>query len=367
MQSGITASAELHDAFKAFLSSPSSLFCLPITIESEQLVPLSPISFAFNANDALDDKPFFESLPFLKDTLQPKTPIYLLLRRFQHEDPIESQLVALTYIPSNSGVRAKTIFASTRATVVRELGSEKFFDTVFAVEEEEILSEAAWKEREADKKASRGGNGNGTAADEDDAESRRQDVMGEKERALDAIRRAENEARSMSMRRDIGIGGTVGAGGAADLKGVPFPLGDGVKEALQKLENDEGGAVLLGIDIPNETLTLLSTESNVSPGSLSSLIPDSKPQYTFYRYPTTSALVFVYTCPSTSAIKERMLYASCRRGTLKVAEAQGLTISHKIEASSPDEITQTRLEEEISPRKEDGPQRGFARPRRPGR
>ncbi|KAI1918281.1 hypothetical protein LOZ39_002433 [Ophidiomyces ophidiicola] len=366
MQSGISASSDLHDAFASFLSTPS-LFSLPITIENEQLVPLQPIPFSSITDGAANLECFYSSLPSLKDVIQPKTPLYILLRRFPPEDSAESQLIALTYIPSNSPVRAKTLFASTRATVVRELGSEKFCDTVFAADEEEVLSESVWREREADKNAARGGSGNGTGEGADDAERRRQAVMGEQERELDALRQAENEARSMSRRRDIGIGGTVGTDGPADIKGIAFPVGEGVKEALQGLQNNEGEAVLLGIDIPTETLTLVSIESNVTPGSLAGCIPSSKPQYTFYRHPNSSAVLFIYTCPSSSAIKERMLYASCRAGTLVVAAAQGLNVSHKIEASDADDITQQRLEEEICPPKDEGPKRGFARPRRPGR
>jgi twinfilin-like protein len=82
-----------------------------------------------------------------------------------------------------------------------------------------------------------------------------------------------------------------------------------------------------------------------------------------------------------------MLYASSRMYALQLAEEQGLKISKKvrthgasrcligtvltmsvqIEASSPDEITGDRLQEEVSPPQNDGLGRGFARPRRPGR
>lgn len=62
-----------------------------------------------------------------------------------------------------------------------------------------------------------------------------------------------------------------------------------------------------------------------------------------------------------------MLYASSRMYALQLAEDQGLKISKKIEASSPDEITGDRLQEEVSPPQNDGLNRGFARPRRPGR
>lgn len=40
---------------------------------------------------------------------------------------------------------------------------------------------------------------------------------------------------------------------------------------------------------------------------------------------------------------------------------------YQIEASSPDEITGDRLQEEVTPARDQGPTRGFARPRRPGR
>jgi hypothetical protein len=39
----------------------------------------------------------------------------------------------------------------------------------------------------------------------------------------------------------------------------------------------------------------------------------------------------------------------------------------QIEASGPDEITGDRLQEEVTPARDQGPARGFARPRRPGR
>lgn len=42
-------------------------------------------------------------------------------------------------------------------------------------------------------------------------------------------------------------------------------------------------------------------------------------------------------------------------------------LEKQIEASGPDEITADRLQEEVHPPRDQGPARGFARPRRPGR
>ncbi|KAK9569981.1 Twinfilin-1, variant 2 [Aspergillus fumigatus] len=338
MQSGIAVSSELHDAFNNF-SSDSSIFCLPVTITEESLTPLSPIRFS-------SPGAFYPSLSQLSSVLQPKTPLYLLFRR---PESGSSSLCALTYIPSNAPVRAKTLFASTRATLVRELGSEKFATTIFATEEEEITSEEAWRERDAEKK------GSGSKGD-----FRREDLMGDKERELEAVRRAEEEARSGTPGRDIGIGGSFARGGFGSgvQSGMRMTVDDDVKSALEGLQ--DGGLVQLvrslecgaefgslkdfiislivnyefceiqAIDIPSETFKLAAAESGIDANSVQTHISSSSPRYTFYHYPETDTVFFIYTCPSGSSIKERMLYASSRMYALRVADEQGLKISKKV-------------------------------------
>lgn len=212
-------SAELQDAFTRFTSDASS-FCLPVTITSEALTPLNAIPFDGTPSSPED---FFSALPKLSSVLQPKTPIYLLLRR---PKPSSSTLVALTYIPSNAPVRPKMLFASTRQTLTRELGTEKFASTVFATEEEEILGRDAWRERD--------GEITGGVS--------REDLMDDKERELEAVRKAEAEARSSNRHRDIGIGGTFGPGSGSGSR-VSMPVDENAKSALKELQS--GGLVQL--------------------------------------------------------------------------------------------------------------------------
>ncbi|ODH21614.1 hypothetical protein ACO22_05635 [Paracoccidioides brasiliensis] len=352
MQSGISASAELHDAFNSFTLTPSH-FCLPVIISNESLVPLEPIPFPTSSSDNASQ--FFSSLPLLALHVQPKTPIYLIFRRTSGS----STLIAATYIPSASPVRAKTLYASSRATLTRELGSEKFVDSIFATDAEEILDEASWKERDADRNAAIGGVG-----EDGKAEARRNRLMGREERELDEVRKLEEQERSMgARRRDVGIGGTIGReNGNGELR---INVGEGVKEALQR-ERASGTVIRLTIDVPTETLTLISAESNVEPALLASFISSSKAQYTFYNHPNPDAVIFIYTCPSGSQIKERLLHASSRNDVVRLAGLQGVDVAHKIEASEPEEITLASLSELVNPRKDTGP-KAFARPRRPGR
>ncbi|OXV10378.1 hypothetical protein Egran_01860 [Elaphomyces granulatus] len=334
MQSGITVSPELHDAFTSF-SSASSLFCLPITITSESLTPLPPVPFSSSSS-------FYDSLPRLSSILQPKTPIYLILRHGA------STLIALTHIPSNAPVRSKTLFAATRATLVRDLGSENFATTVFTTEEDEVLSEQVWRERDIE-----GNGGNGRAG------FKREDVMDERERELEAVRRAEEEAGRDAINR-----GTMGKNASGGMN-FAMPVDEDARGALKGL--GEGGMVQLSIDIPSETIKLASAQQNVPPNSVATSISESSPQYTFYHYPGSEAVVFIYTCPSAASIKERMLYASSRRVAVNIGQAEGLNILKKIEGSSPDEITEARLHEKVHPPRDEGPSRAFARPKRPGR
>lgn len=79
-------------------------------------------------------------------------------------------------------------------------------------------------------------------------------------------------------------------------------------------------------------------------------------------------MLFIYTCPSTSKIKERMIYAACRARFVNLVEtdpAFAITIAKKLEGSSPEEFTAAALLDEFRETVE--VKSGFARPKRPGR
>lgn len=57
--------------------------------------------------------------------------------------------------------------------------------------------------------------------------------MDEKERELEAVRRAEEEARHGAVRRDVGIGGSVSKSGGGT--NVNLPVDDDAREALRSL------------------------------------------------------------------------------------------------------------------------------------
>ena len=71
------------------------------------------------------------------------------------------------------------------------------------------------------------------------------------------------------------------------------------------------------IDVAAESIELAGTATTDAAGLASNISAD-EPRYSFFRYSESSdasegaPIVFVYTCPSGSKIKERMLYASSK-------------------------------------------------------
>ncbi|KAK5048255.1 hypothetical protein LTR84_005925 [Exophiala bonariae] len=385
MQSGISASADLQNAFAAF-ASDSALFALPVTISNESLNALPAIPFPSTTSSAT----LVSSLSSLEQILSPTIPLYLLLRKTPTPT---SPLLAATYIPSRAPVRQKTLFASTRASLVRELGSEKFSETLFLTEKEEVLDPKTWADADSssDDATSGAGGGSGTNTA----------LLSTEERELQAVKRAEEEARHGTRGRDLmnegGSGGAVSlGGGGSGTHGVSMKVSDEAREGLAAvkaaLDNGTGGAGVLvqfGIDIPNETFTLVNApQQGVAPADVHRNIPADRPTYSVYapgRESGINGVLFIYVCPGTSKVKERMVYASSGRFFVTYAKAEfGITVLKRLEASEPEDLDGARIPEEIAalspPVAGDGgadsapgsgtatPRGGgFARPKRPGK
>ena len=263
-------------------------------------------------------------------------------------------MTAVTYIPTNAPVRSKTLFASTRATLVRELGIEKFQDTLFCTDVEEILDPKQWAGRKSDK----------------EAQATDSALLSTEERELQGVRRAEDEERFGTKGRDVGVGGTIG--GQSEVQAgnrLKMKIADDAKEALASLSTSEGGE-LVQLGIASEALFLRSTAKDVSPAELDRQISSSEPSYAFYHYPGSSSVLFIYTCPSGSKIKDRMVYASSRAFVPLIAKDQGVEVAKRLEFGTPDEVTAEVLKEAVDPKGEEPSARsggGFARPKRPGK
>ncbi|OCL05850.1 actin depolymerizing protein [Glonium stellatum] len=120
------------------------------------------------------------------------------------------------------------------------------------------------------------------------------------------------------------------------------------------------------LDVVNERLLLASVSSATS-ATLATEIEATEPRFSFYRHTAPDApILFISTCPSSSKIKERMLYAASRGIVIQIAQNEaGITIAKRIEATNPDEVTAQTIEDEFKQQAET--KTAFARPKRPGK
>ena len=241
------------------------------------------------------------------------------------------------------------MFASTRLTLARELGIERFRQTIFATEKDDLTADG-WKRHEQHEKLSA--------------------PLTEEESGLRGVKEAEaQESQGTGARR-----------GHVSSK-VNVATGDGVVEALQWLNEDgcKGTLVQLKYILPDETLQLDSSTDSVAPSDVASAINASEPRYSFYSHPASSGappdILFIYTCPASSKIKERMIYSTGKSWTRTVAERDaGITVTKSLEATEPSELTldvagdnADAAEKERSGASTPVGGSGFARPKRPGR
>jgi len=150
-----------------------------------------------------------------------------------------------------------------------------------------------------------------------------------------------------------------------------------------------------GIDTVTETLILKSAE-DISVDRVGAALPASEPCYAFFAWPEASntpptrQIIFIYSCPSSSPVKHRMLYSSAARGVhasatsiLSNGSSVSALASRKIETSDPKEIDEAFLRAELgvgaggsgsgpgsgsgTPSLGEEEKKPFARPKGPGR
>lgn len=92
------------------------------------------------------------------------------------------------------------------------------------------------------------------------------------------------------------------------------------------------------INVQSEVIELAETSSTSAVG-LATSISDTEPRFSFFRYThdfegtQQSPLIFIYTCPPGSKIRERMIYASSKLGVIRAAvDDLGLEFTKKVQS-----------------------------------
>ncbi|KAJ3905364.1 hypothetical protein F5879DRAFT_950964 [Lentinula edodes] len=313
--SGIGVSQELSSRFSSAIDSKSVRF-LKISILNESLVLDQSIPI---------EGTFTEDLAKLQDLLLENAPAYVLAKL---DDP-STEWLAIYYVPDFAKVRDKMLYAATRASLLKHLGSTVFTDSLFATSKSDLTPEAylAHLKHIAAPKP-----------------------LSSREQEMEDIRLAERSnapSYEGSRARTSIVGTGVGLNWTADVESAVKEMGN----------SDESGLVVITIDTASETL-VLSSVAPMKIDTLKSSLPSSEPCYAFFAWPhdytdpPRREVVFIYSCPSSSPVKHRMLYSSGSTSVFQAARTfLASSNSHfnarKVETSDPTELDEAFLKSEL--------------------
>ncbi|GAA5829367.1 hypothetical protein JCM3766R1_001074 [Sporobolomyces carnicolor] len=319
-QSGIVPTPELSNQWSSFLQDPKERL-LKISIKDEQLQS----DGTWSSDEDELEKVF--ALLEQEGVAVDKTPSYFIVKTSSSTQSSPS-LVFVSYVPDDSPVRSKMLYASTRTTLVRHLGDSQMTDSIFATSKEDLTYKsylAHARHSEADAPL--------TAREQEMADIRAAEVAA----AQDSTESSQNERAG----RSIIFGQQQQEGGGGEVKGA-LPWSDEAKEAVRGL-NDGGVVVQLEIDLKNEKVVL----SEPQPSTLS--VPADHPCYLFYRH--AAGIVLIYSCPPKSPIKSRLVYSSAVLVFYKYAakEFAGVEVLKKLETDDPTEVTTEWIDAELGP------------------
>ncbi|KAI9030979.1 hypothetical protein CLU79DRAFT_802471 [Phycomyces nitens] len=256
--------------------------------------------------------------------LEDAQPSFVLVRLDEKASTGEHKWLFMSYVPDNAKVRDKMVYASTRATLIKELGDYRFTETMYGTQESEFTIDS-FKKHLAHK-----------AADK---------PLTRRERELAEIK--AEEAKTVTDYQGTSVRKSYAAG-------VSFPL---TEEAIKALDNlakpkEERENNYVSLCLNNEKIDL-DTESSVPVNKLKDQIPSNAPRFTFYVFEhehageTKEAIVFVYTCPPSSKIREKMLYSSSKSSVVTGTSETALKIAKKYETSDPSDVTSEYLLEDL--------------------
>ncbi|MDP2437060.1 MAG: twinfilin-like domain-containing protein [archaeon] len=304
--SGIPIAESLRDAFAEARSDPGTR-AIKVSIVDELMVPTMRI--AKRGTDGAD----FQGLA---EHVVAKQPCYFLLKI---ADAVtgNDQWVFIVYAPDNSAIKDRMLYASSRETCKKSLGSGYFSEDFHVTD----ASELKWEEFQSHKQG----------------------------KYVEAPLTATEVEMRLEKHAEIHHGHA-----HEYVHSVKFPVSQEAFAQLQSMTSSPHKVVFMHVDPVKETIELRG--SHTAPlGSLLGLIPQDSPTFCVMRYDhafngaQVASYVFIYSCPERSPIKLKMLHSTVKAPAIAGVEKAGLQVAAKIEIDEASELTAEMLEDAIHP------------------
>ncbi|KAJ2552595.1 Twinfilin-1 [Coemansia sp. RSA 1933] len=290
-QSGIQVSEDLSRKFLAALADDMAR-ALKVSIVNEALEATGRLDVSGTLEQDMDE---------LGGLLEDTEPCYLLVR-LDANGTVQRRWAFCSYVPDGARVRAKMLYASTKATVAKSLGESYFVDDIFGTTASDFSAAGYRRHRQhVDSGA----------------------PLTQRELEMERVRELEGSAvPSMDSRRN-------------HVSGATYPLDDAARGALAEYARGAVNFVSLSIDAKTETVALDRAESLQAHDDVAQAFPADVPRFGFYWYDASTSL-FVYSCPASSSVRERMVYSSFRHGLLVTVQQElGVSVHAKLEVDDP--------------------------------
>lgn len=279
----------------------------------------------------------YTSLEQLENSLADE-PVYIFIRDFK-KDP--NHYAFISFVPDDASVRSKMLYASTKNTLLREIGTNILGQQVLCTEPNDIDDLV------------------------NQTEINKSSLLTESEKITLEINEQQRQMKSQIRGHQL-VSQTNGTKGYLNFEVI-------IDSSSLTQQLNSTNLVSFKIDIPTEKVEIANKKNISKPQDIG--IITEHPSYTIYK--NGDLIYFIYACPSGSKVKDRMLYASNRSGFLKyLQEEQGLSFTKILEIGEPDELEISLIsnasQEELKKEEEEEEANNttvkrFNRPKGPGR
>jgi twinfilin-like protein len=264
--------------------------------------------------------------------LEPRKPCYVATKTEEKD-----RWMLVFYVPDDSPVRDRMVYASSMSPLKLGLGAAKFGPD-FTIRDKKECSPEAYEESKK--------------------------KMNEEDLLTMEERMGMRSESYVSMSTD-----TVKMSGMSDL---PMKTSDDAAAAIQALVAGSVTGVVLAMDATSEVMGVVKSGA-LDIASIVREFPPKEPRYAVFRFPHShpetkedgSAVVFVYYCPDVAGPRLKMFYSSCKSMAVKTCSKFGLECTKQLEISVASELSPASVLDELYPKK--STTKAFAKPAKPGR
>ncbi|OWB66142.1 hypothetical protein B5S30_g1478 [[Candida] boidinii] len=246
-------------------------------------------------------------------------PCYIIIKEDNASSISTSNYYFISWVPDEAKVKDKMIYASAKNNILKDLGLE-FFKSILFMSELTELSESGWKSLQTHENSTK--------------------PLSDSEKSLQNVKNLEmlNSIGLINNRKKLVNDNHLLNGS------LNFKINDDLLEILSNNSDFKNGE-FISINIVDEVLVLKLSDELI-PNDISSIIdklPSDSPNYTILKL--NDLFYFIYSCPSGSKVKDRMVYASNKLGFINnLKNNLNFNFAKIIEVGDADEIELSEFE-----------------------